>query len=410
MKQRFFISNAIDAEKLPFISVEQMKFGRAHYSWKIVADLYDKGLSAANIEVSRVIRPEIYQSKISQDIFGLRHDDVHLAVKPIEHLRTFNGIKNIFIGGWEFPEFSTTPYENNPLFNQIEILKHADQIWCWSDFTTRNLKGYGIDTAITMPPPVIIEKIADDKLVSNINTLALNTYKQPEITDVKQLSEVLLKCKDSTIFFSIFNPYDHRKQSPLMMEAFIKALDNNPNMLLIIKLVIDNIDTTLGTIQTIFRDIHNYNGKSERIVFIGETLSDNQIASLMKLSKYYLCTSSTEGLNLPLIEAMSNGIVPVSSNATAMADYVNSDNAILIDTTRVETSGSYHFLHKHLVTTHFVPKVPSIVDAIIKASTITINAYKRLSDNARQEVNRKYSLKSFANNLKSLGVNNEKIS
>ena len=399
MKQRFFISNAIGEEKLPFISVEKMKFGRAHYSWKIVADLYDKGLSAANIEVLRVIRPEIYQSKISQNTFNLRHDDVHLAVKPIEHLRTFNGIKNIFISGWEFSEFSTTPYENNPLYNQIEILRHADQVWCWSEFTTRNLQSYGIKTAITMPPPVVIHKIADEKSISNLNTLSLNTYKRPEIADVRQLSEVLQEYKDSTIFFSIFNPHDHRKQSPLMMEAFIKALDKNPNILLIVKLVIDNVDTTLGTMQTIFRDIFKYNGKSDKIIFIGETLSDYQIVSLMKLSKYYLCTSSTEGLNLPLIEAMSNGLVPVSSNATAMADYVNSDNAILIDTTQVETNGTYHFLHKHLVTTHFVPKIPSIVDAIIKASRMSLSEYKRLSDNAKQEVNRKYSLSSFVKNL-----------
>lgn len=402
MKKRFFISNAIDEEKLPFISKEEMKFGRAHYSWKIVADLYDKGLTAANIETSRVIRPEIYQTKISQMTLGLRHDDVHLAIKPIEHLRTFNGIKNIFIGGWEFPEFSTTPYENNPLFNQIEILKHADQIWCWSNFTTINLKSYGIHTAITMPPPVIIKKTTDDKNISYLNTLALNTYKTPETSDVKHLGEFLSQYQNSTIFFSIFNPYDYRKQSPLMMESFVLALEKNPDMVLVVKLVIDNINTTLGTIQHIFRDILKYNGKCEKIIFIGDILTDNQITSLMKISKYYFCTSSTEGLNLPLIEAMSNGIVPVVSCATAMADYVNQENSITIDTDRIETSGTYHFLHKQLTTTHFVPNLQSTVSALIKASKLPDDAYKRLSENAKQEVHKKYSLDSFVKNFNSL--------
>lgn len=404
MKKRFFISNAIGEEKLPFVSAKEMKFGRAHYSWKIVADLYDKGLSAANIETLRVVRPEIYQSKLSQKIFGLRHDDIHLAVKPIEHLRTFNGIKNIFIGGWEFPEFSTTPYENNPLFNQIEILKHADQIWCWSNFTTNNLKSYGIDTAVTMPPPVIIIKQNDHKSIYELNTLSLNTYKIPEIGDVKQLSQVLSTHQNSTIFFSIFNPHDHRKQSPLMMDSFRSALEKNPDMLLIVKLVIDNINDTLGSIQTIFNDILKYNGQCEKIVFIGDTLTDYQLESLMKLSKYYFCTSSTEGLNLPLIEAMSNGIVPVVSCATAMADYITQENSIVIDTDRVQTNGSYHFLHRHLVTTHFVPNLQSTVASIIKASKLSENTYKRLSENAKQEVYRHYSLESFVENLNLLGI------
>src|SRR5689334_3266487 len=159
MKQRVFISNAIDEEKLPFISSEEMKLGRAHYSWKIVADLYRQGLEAAGMDVQKVIRPEIYQTKIAQNTFGLRHDDVHIAVKPIEHIRPFYGMRNIFICGWEFPEFSDVAYDGNPLFNHITILKHADEIWCWSDFTTNNLRLYGIHTAITMPPPVIVPKI-----------------------------------------------------------------------------------------------------------------------------------------------------------------------------------------------------------------------------------------------------------
>lgn len=403
MKQRVFISNAIDEEKLPFISAEEMKFGRAHYSWKIIADLYRQGFEAAGLETQRVVRPEIYQTQIAQNIFGLRHDDVHIAVKPIEHIRPFYGIKNIFIGGWEFPEFSQIPYENNPLFNQIAILKHADQVWCWSDFTTNNLRAHGIHTAITMPPPVIIPKSADEKSISDLNTLALNTTRDPSISDVKTLGAVLYEYKDSVIFFSIFNPYDYRKQAPLMLKAFKLALNKNPNMILIIKLVIDNIDVTLGTIQKILKIQYGIEDQCDRIIFIGDTLSDNQMIRLMQSVNYYLCTSSTEGLNLPLIEAMSQGVVPVSSISTAMADYISEENSIVLESERAITNGMYHFLHSHLTTTHFPPILSSLVDALISASLLSNEDYHSLSERAKNDVNAKYSVSAFVNKLSAFG-------
>ena len=256
MKQRVFISNAIDEEKLPFISSEEMKFGRAHYSWKIVADLYRHGLEGAGFEIQKVVRPEIYQTKIAQKIFGIRHDDVHLAIKPIEHLRSFYGIKNIFIAGWEFPEFSDTSYGGNPFCNYISILNHADQIWCWSDFTSNNLKLYGINTATTMPPPVIIPKPFDEKSILDISSLALNTPRYiPLPEDIKPLGNILDKYKESTIFLTVLNPFDKRKQIKLMLTAFQMALNQNPNMVLIVKLVVDNIVTKMVNIQELL-EVH----------------------------------------------------------------------------------------------------------------------------------------------------------
>ncbi|MFC7206851.1 hypothetical protein ACFQOZ_08735 [Comamonas endophytica] len=282
MKKRFFISNAIDEEKLPFISNEEMKFGRAHYSWKIVADLYSKGLEAADIETYRVIRPEIYQSKIAQETFGVRHDDNHLAVKPIEHIRPFYGMKNIFNSGWEFPQFSNESFNGNPLNNHINILKNADQIWCWSNFTRDNLKSYGIDTAITLPPPVIVPRVSDDTTIDHIATLPLNTTRPPVPSDIKTLAEILKTYEKSKVFFSILNPFDKRKQIKSMLTAFEKAQKKQPNIILLVKLVVDNIHTTLGNIQEILEVHHGFTGENNRIIFIGETLTDGQMKNLVK--------------------------------------------------------------------------------------------------------------------------------
>lgn len=404
MKKRFFLSNAIDEEKLPFISTEEMKFGRAHYSWKIIANLYSQGLEAAGMQTQRVTRPEIYQSKIAQDTFGIRHDDIHIAVKPIEHIRPFYGMKNVFIGGWEFPQFSNASHGGNPLNNHINILKTADQVWCWSNFTTNNLKMHGIYTAITMPPPVIFHRPSDESTVENLATLTLNTTRTPLPTDVRQLFDVMNKYESNTIFFTVLNPFDKRKQLKLMLTAFQSALANSQNMILIVKLVIDNIHTTLGNIQEILKIHHEFDGKNDRIIFISETLTDSQMVKLVQKTDFYLCTSSTEGLNLPMIEAMSQGVVPVSSKATAMADYIHKENAIVIENDELFTDGAYHSLHNYLPTTHFPPRLISTINALTLASNISESTYKSLSDRAKSDAHEKYSMQAFTTKINTMGV------
>jgi glycosyltransferase involved in cell wall biosynthesis len=396
---RFFMSNAIDEEKLPFNPIEEVKFGRAHYSWKIVADLYRHGLEAAGIETQIVTRPEIYQSKIAQNVFGVRHDDIHIAVKPIEHIRPFPGMKNIFVAGWEFPQFSTSSFNGNPLNDHIKILKRADQVWCWSNFTTNNLRLYGINAAITMPPPVIIPGVSDEITVDDIRTLALNTSRVPVPTDFKKLADVLGAFENSTIFFSVLNPFDRRKQINLMLTAFQSALSKNQNMILIVKLVIDNIGTTLGNIQEILPAYYGFHGENDRIIFIGETLTKSQMVKLMQKADFYLCTSSTEGLNLPMIESMFHGVVPVSPKASAMADYIHEENSIVIEYEESLTDGPYHYLHNYLPTTHFPPRLTSVIDALILASDISEGAYRSLSDRAKKDVYEKYSVKAFTTKI-----------
>ncbi|MEB0021922.1 glycosyltransferase, partial [Actimicrobium sp. CCI2.3] len=262
---------------------------------------------------------------------------------------------------------------------------------------------HGIHTAITMPPPVIISKPIDSQSIFDLNTLALNTTRDPSMSDVKKLGDVLQIYDDSVVFFSIFNPYDYRKQVQLMLPAFMLALEKNINMILIIKLVIDNIHTTLGTIQDILKKLFKIEGQCDRIIFIGEKLSDHQVIKIMETANYYLCTSSTEGLNLPLIEAMAQGVVPVSSRATAMADYINETNSVIIESERAVTNGTYHFLHGQLVTTHFPPILLSIVDALIVASSLSKEAYQSLSSQAKIDVDAKYSLSAFVNKLNAIG-------
>ncbi len=400
MSNRVFISSAIDEEKLPNFKAEnQLMYGQAHYSWKIVANLYKLGFEAAGIDVIPLARPEIYQDTIAHKVFGIRETDIHMAVKPIEHLRSFYGMKNIFISGWEFPEFSEMAYDDNPFNNHIAVLKHADEIWCWSDFTRNNLHAYGLTQAITMPPPVLKDIFDKEEEIDNIPILSLNTTRRPEMDDVIPLRSFLNKFQDSTKLITILNPYDKRKQIKIMINAFLKALEINSNIVLIVKLVIDNIATTLGYIQTILSDHYDIKGVEDRIVFLGLSLTDTQMKLLLRSSEYYICTSSTEGLNLPLIEAMAEGLIPISTNATAMADYINETNAIVLKYSKKATDGAYHALHHFLPTTHFPPELESVTESILRAASLSNQERSSLRHNAKKTVEKKYSKQAFVENI-----------
>jgi glycosyltransferase involved in cell wall biosynthesis len=58
------------------------------------------------------------------------------------------------------------------------------------------------------------------------------------------------------------------------------------------------------------------------------------LADLFRFSSAYLCTSSAEGQNPLLQEAMACGVAPITTRHTAMLDYINEDNAIVIRSER----------------------------------------------------------------------------
>ncbi len=56
--------------------------------------------------------------------------------------------------------------------------------------------------------------------------------------------------------------------------------------------------------------------------------------ALYSLADFYLSASYCEGLNMPLLEAMAFGVVPVATRVTAMTDYLTPENAVEISTAR----------------------------------------------------------------------------
>lgn len=391
-----FVSDALDSHRIPFGSdLTGAMLGKAHYSWRIVSDLYCSGFRAAGREVRNVLRPEIYQAKIARTILGCREDDIHFAIKPVEHLRPLNGARNIFVCGWEFPEFSGSNHDANPFMNQLAVLSKADHVVCWTDYTATNLRKSGLAQAITLPPPVLPAPTLSDSSVLDLATVPLDTATPVNFTPHQRLGDVLERSRASKVLVSVMNPFDKRKQLTTMLKGFQLALREHPDALLLVKLIIDNAGTTLSNINEILPAHLGFEGVCPRIFFAGDILTKSQVHAFLRLGTYYLCTSSAEGLNLPLIEAMMNGVVPVSTWNTAMGTYLDDSSSICIESAPEPMPGRGHALAGHLNVTHFPPTSDGVAIAIAQACSQQPAAYDAMSAAAGELASKRFGLRAF---------------
>lgn len=395
--QRFLISKAIGGDKL-WMPRGALRYGQAHYSWMLIAHLYEQALAALSYPAQEIVRPEIYQSPLSAATLHLSRSDIHLAVKPIEELRRLKFTRNFFVCGWEFPEFSTTSFESNPFFNQIQTLGGADAVLCWSDYTRDNLKGYGLKNVFTLPPPLAGAGDLDDG-VPAVECLTLDTHCPPGSEPLIDLSAFLAAHTRSTRFLSVLNPWDYRKELPRMMSEFVQAARETPDICLVVKLVVDNQGTTLRNINEILRAVYGLELRADNVAFVGAALPDADLRRLMKQAHFYLCTSSVEGLNLPLIEAMFEGLVPVAPWNSAMGTYLDARCSLGIDTERRSHERRTHALHDHLPTSIFPPRSGAVQAAISRAARLPGRDRLRLRQQARTRAREQFSLATFSARL-----------
>lgn len=398
---KVLLSHLVDSERMPF-QPRGENWGRAHYSWKIVASLYEAGFRSAGFDVTRIDRPEIYQTDVARSVLGVSKDDIHVAVKPIEHLRPFHHLTNLFVCGWEFPEFSDSDLGISPFLNQLSVLRKADVVICWTDYTAANLRKLGLTNVYTLPPPIPVREPDNRQTVMTMPALPLGTYKAGSKEPKAPLGERLAAGEGKKVFLSILNPHDRRKQLPRMLAGFLKAREQVDDILLVVKLIVDNAATDLEEINNLLPVLYGFHGVSEDVLFCSEYLDEGAMAELVSTASFYLCCSSVEGLNLPIIEAMLGGTPVVTTLNSAMGTYLTGDLAVEIPT-RPDVMGAHgNVLSDYMKFTHFPPDVDGIADAILKAAGMSASRYEELSRRGREAAAARFGVEAFATNLRQL--------
>ncbi len=391
MHSVYRLSSAVGKQRIPTFGTSGLKFGQAHYSWTINAQLYLKGLQAIR-EAHSIIAPDIYQHKIACEVAGLSGDFIHLVDKPLELLRPMFGRKNVSIMVWEFAEFSNEAIDGDPRSNQVYMLRQMDDVWCGSSFTQRSLAAAGI-SARFLPPPVAHFVSNEKGSVNSVPFVTLNTeslFTEPS----DNLESFIRDAPNDIVFLAILAPFDLRKNLKSLIEGFL-ASDASKSSILLIKLVIDNVGTTVANINGILNIHYDLNAESDNVVFCGAYLSDQQMNALYGLATFFISAASAEGLNLPLLEAMARGLPAISPDHTAMADYISDERAIVVPTKRRLTEGAIHAFGSHLKTTHYPATKAAIRKAFDAALALDESSRRLMGQRGADFVGRAYGLEEF---------------
>jgi glycosyltransferase involved in cell wall biosynthesis len=131
---------------------------------------------------------------------------------------------------------------------------------------------------------------------------------------------------DGVVFTAVFAPRGARENSQNMLTAFLSAFSDTPDATLVFKIV--------GRDSYWWWETHDLLARMPasrcRVVVLQGLLSDQQYSSLIGASHWVLNGSAAEGVCLPLLEFMSAGRPAVAPAHTAMADYLNPGNSLIV--------------------------------------------------------------------------------
>jgi len=333
--------------------------GVADYSYSFAMRGFLQALEDLEIDHAVIEHPE-YISDIRERSSAAIN--IHLCFYPPERLRLLKGAYNINCFAWEFDRLraATELLTYHAFADQATMLNRADEIWAPAQSAVEAIQRSGVTAPTHMVTAPIIENLARRPRAERSSWKRIDTHArvlkdvswqplaivpriQPAMNNASaarrsNLRSILGSGEGSTpppVFLTIFNVHDFRKQLRPMLEAFVQFSHHRPDAILLLKM-----STPFRGREPVNSLLHGEQvtnpGRlapplvSDRVWITDQILTRDEMNHLFDVADFYLCTSHGEGQNLPLIEAMGRGLVPVSVNNTAMEGYISEDNAVVI--------------------------------------------------------------------------------
>lgn len=323
--------------------------------WAALSALYQASFAACGFRIQRTLRPEIYASPEARTALGARPGDCHLAVKPIEHLRPFHGLPNLFVCDWPFPELSSSPLGGSPFFDQLRLLQAADAVLCTTPFTTATLHRAGVGSAVTLSPQV------------------------PPLP----LGNPGPGCR----FLCVVEAGNLPRQLGLTLEGFAQAAASSPRLHLTLRLR-GGSEADLATL----RRHAAARGAGDQVDVLPDEDGDHQ-------QHFFLCAHAAPGLYLPLLHAMAAGLPPVTTRIAGTASYLPPGAAIPIATHPDLLDGDGEPIGRFLPLTSHPATAEAIRDALLGAASLDEPTRRRMADAARTAAQRHFSAAAFESAL-----------
>jgi glycosyltransferase involved in cell wall biosynthesis len=190
---------------------------------------------------------------------------------------------------------------------------------------------------------------------------------------------------DGVVFTAVFAPKDGRKNWQDLLTAFAYAFANTPDATLVLKMI--GADPAFWWWE--FHDVvSRLPAFSCRIVVLHGYLHQSRYDALIAATHFVTNASLAEGMCLPLVEFMSAGRPAIAPDHTAMADYIDATNALVVKSQQ-EYCGWPQDPRNHLITTRQRIEWPSVRAAMIDGYNIVKHdtaRYHAMAEAARRSM------------------------
>jgi glycosyltransferase involved in cell wall biosynthesis len=327
--------------------------GRSEYSYYFVLKEYRPVLERLG-RVVEVSDPQTEVDALYLDALSRGEDCVFLSFSPPHCTPVHFACPTLPVFAWEFSTIPNEPFAGEPRNDWRTVLHATGAAITHSGYTVNAVReAMGADYPIVAVPAPVWDRFSArgaqlqrqplasqvrlkiKGLVADSRTLDLRAFGPAQLRAGEGIDfeapprehELVL---DGVIYTSVFNPGDGRKNWEDMLSAFCVTFREVDDATLVLKLTHHDAEEALTDILH-----HLYKNQSYRcrIVLIYGYLADSDYEQLVQATSYVVNTSYGEGQCLPLMEFMSCGKPAVAPRTTAMIDYLDADNAFLIDST-----------------------------------------------------------------------------
>ena len=378
--------------------------GRSEYSYYFVLKEYRPVLERLG-RVVEVSDPQAEVDALYLDCLSRGEDCVFLSFSPPHRTPVHFACPTLAVFAWEFSTIPNEPFAGEPRNDWRTVLRASGAAITHSSYTVNAVReAMGADYPIIAVPAPVWDRFAArgaqlqrqpkarqvrlkiKGLLADSRQLDLRAFGPVHLRagkgiDFQAPAREQTLVLDGVIYTSVFNPGDGRKNWEDMLSAFCVTFREVEDATLVLKLTHHDAEEAL---TDILHHLYKNQPYRCRIVLIYGYLADADYERLVQATSYVVNTSYGEGQCLPLMEFMSCGKPAVAPRTTAMIDYLNADNAFLIDSTD-ELTAWPHDPRKAFRTLRYITNWASLCTAYQASYAVAMDdpqRYARMSAHA----------------------------
>lgn len=212
--------------------------------------------------------------------------------------------------GRQFPYVGIMPLEAEPLCMSWAVaLMNMDKVFIISEFGTKEVQKFGVQNV--------------EHLRVGIDSKA---WRQPTQEERMSMRSAILGDQSSEDFVVLtVADNQERKHLSRSMEMFSIFAKDKPNARYVL------VTREHLAIGWHLRDLADEYGISNKFMLFERGIPFKQLWSLYAMSDVFLLASKSEGLGLPLLEAMAVGVPCIGTNCTGIAELLGEGRGHLID-------------------------------------------------------------------------------